>query len=646
MDALGKQFANGGLLNGRYEALSPLNHGSFGTVFMARDRVSGNLVALKCTTKPSAAKSDDSGLNIDDRSEELTIHSRIATHPNIVNLLDAFETDTHTYLVLEYCSMGDLYEAIRMGKGPKETEHVRSFMLQLVAAVEFMHGKGLYHRDIKPENIFLTGNGTLKLGDFGLATSDVWSYETAVGSDRYMAPEQYDSAGNGLAPARADIWSIGICLLNILFCRNPFGVPAPSDLLFSDFVRDRQSLFDVFSNMSQDTFEVLIHCLAIDPAKRSLALVRDALKRVVSFTTDDESLDDFCTERRDVLTATSNREPLRTPSITSPTISHGDPFPWAKVLRMGSGTLQQQRRLSVIHDEESVSEDLFPASEASQDWFSKADAQSINSIMDSGLGMSWGTNQSPIARSKPVTIAGSLPILSGRAGKALSSIFGKKQQSTESKSWSDLVDEEEEERVEMAKVVARARSMKFPTLSQVDSEESGRSTPRPCLVELKNPNGPNESQESLKYNDNGVSEHTGFVFEEHHPSSSKYSPPKRSLIDKWAALGERRRALAIAEKKETIASDLAKRNKARTTAWRRNMASISFLRQGQDSPQALDHGIWQQKEWNKSKDWRRSDQHLSQSTPLGKNQLDGSGFGVIDDAGFEWDEGWDEDLHL
>ncbi len=73
-------------------------------------------------------------------------------------------------------------------------------MMQLVHAVEFIHSKGIYHRDIKPENIFLTQSGSMKLGDFGLATSDDWSWEIAVGSDRYMAPEQYDptNAGYGL----------------------------------------------------------------------------------------------------------------------------------------------------------------------------------------------------------------------------------------------------------------------------------------------------------------------------------------------------------------------------------------------------------------------------------------------------------------
>ncbi len=268
-------FAAGMVLDGRFESVSPLNHGSFGMVFLARDLSNNQLVAIKCLAK--APKTNDGRLlSKEDNNLEVGCHQRLGYHPNIVNLIHHFDTDAHSYLVLEYCSMGDLYEAIRLGHGPLETQNVREFMLQLINAVDFMHSKGLYHRDIKPENIFLAQDGSMKLGDFGLVTSDPWSYESSVGSDRYMAPEQYDTGDTGYSPAKADTWAIGICLLNVLFSRNPFVTPTESDVLFADFARDNQSLFDIFPNMSQDTFEVLVHALAIDPAKRSLAAVRDS----------------------------------------------------------------------------------------------------------------------------------------------------------------------------------------------------------------------------------------------------------------------------------------------------------------------------------------------------------------------------------
>lgn len=232
-------------------------------VLAARDTTTGEDVAIKCITKPNAtaAVNCPGTVATDEHSEELAIHSRLSRHPNIVNLIHDFETDNHRYMVLELCNNGDLYEAIRIGKGPLETGHVRDFMLELVRAVEYLHANGVYHRDIKPENIFLTSEASMKLGDFGLATTDTWSTEFAVGSDRYMAPEQYDVSvyGYGYSPAACDIWAIGIVLLNVLFQRNPFATPSQKDVLFADFARDRQSLFDIFPNMSQDTYNVLVH---------------------------------------------------------------------------------------------------------------------------------------------------------------------------------------------------------------------------------------------------------------------------------------------------------------------------------------------------------------------------------------------------
>ena len=120
------------MLDGRFETISPLNHGSFGMVFQAKDLLTGELVAIKCLTKTYAANNCPSAFAVDENSEELAIHFRIGSHPNIVNLIHSFETTNHVYLVLEFCSNGDLYEAIRLGKGPLETQRVRDFMLQLV----------------------------------------------------------------------------------------------------------------------------------------------------------------------------------------------------------------------------------------------------------------------------------------------------------------------------------------------------------------------------------------------------------------------------------------------------------------------------------------------------------------------------------
>jgi len=531
-------------------------------VFLARDLQTNDLVAIKCMTKRAAANEAGIEFAVDERSEELFAHRRLGAHPNIVNAVHSFETDAHIYLVLEYCSRGDLYEAIRMGSGPLETEHVRQFMLELVDAVSYMHSKGIYHRDIKPENIFLTESGAMKLGDFGLATTEKWSYETTVGSDRYMSPEQYDSAGAGYSPAQADIWAIGICLLNILFSRNPFTTPTEADPLFLDFSRDKQSLFDVFPSMSQDTYEVIVECMNLDPRKRSLKGAKAALRRVISFTTLDEALDDFCAIDRSTI-ATANREPLRTPSIQSPQIDQGA-FPWAKALHATPAL--PIRQLSAIPDDESYSEDLFPNSEGTADWCaSSAVTPSISSVLTSNfaasmnsLGISHPVNVPSRGRAQGSPVAGSLPINVSRPKptlSAMSMVFGRKNEAV-SKSWSDMWEEDVEEEEE-----ARARQLQ--DLKELNSRTWSHDSKVEVVVAQQDPVSSDQAPASdgkfgisplgaACSNDiDGDMVADGFFFEEPiaikvpQQSPPRYSPPsKRNAVDKWTALGERRRAFA------------------------------------------------------------------------------------------------------
>jgi serine/threonine protein kinase len=531
MACLREKFTGGVLLDGRYQTISPLNHGSFGMVFLAQDTLTNDSVAIKCITKSSASQDAGFDLAVDDNSEELALHRRLGVHDNIVNLIHTFETDAHVYIVLEFCSQGDLYEAIRQGHGPLETEHVRQFMLQLVDAVSYMHSKGVYHRDIKPENIFLTEDGAMKLGDFGLATTDKWSYEMTVGSDRYMAPEQFDSAGAGYSPAEADIWAIGICLLNILFSRNPFTTPTESDPLFLDFSRDKQSLFDVFPSMSQDTYEVIVQCMNMDPRKRSLIGARDALINVVSFTTQDELLDDFCSGEKANI-ASANREPLRTPSIQSPHIGEDGAFPWAKALH--AAPLKSARQLSVIPDEDVYSEDLFSRSEATTDWCSVKAPASMSTMYNSSLGASMNSLaiNRPTKPGKVSPSAGSVPITMGKPFTlSMSTVFGRRQDRV-AKSWSDMWDEDEEE---------EEREQQHRMLTQLNSRTwSNESKP-----EEKKPNDRIKGD----IDDDLVAD--GFFFQEAPSSVQKsedtprYSPPSKrhdfDKFDKWAALGERRR---------------------------------------------------------------------------------------------------------
>jgi serine/threonine protein kinase len=652
MECMKDSFVKGQLLDGRFRTVAPLNHGSFGMVFLAEDITTGAEVAIKCSSKQMTGDGVSPQASED---EELYCH-QILKHNHLVNLLHHFETGAHTYLVLEYCSQGDLYEAIRSGRGPLETEHVRDFMLQLVSAVEYMHSNGLYHRDIKPENIFITQDGCMKLGDFGLATRATWSYDSCVGSDRYMAPEQYDPAGTGYSPLKADIWSIGICLLNILFSRNPFTTPTESDVLFADFRRDRQSLFDVFPNMSQDTFEILSHALAIDPEKRSLLAVRDAIVRTISFTTDDESLDDFCTEGRDFVRASANREPLRTPSIQSPVLNQVESFPWAQVLR--SGPPAKLRQLSAIPDTETYDEDLFPGSEKSQagSWLAEHhNTPSLASVLDSGLGASFNSmairraNKRFPPQSNPVHVSGSLPArAAAKMIPSMSMIFGKKDDGV-SKSWSDLWEEEAEESEQEDLLMKQRREQNSRSFShdshdshvshishdsqsddvtvrldeppvrrpEVLSEKSHSASNIPSLSDFK---AALPTKQSCSPDENGV-------FEVATPRVFKYSSlGKSNSSDKWAALGKKRRNYQPAKDSFPAASKKRSVTTNRRKDWGLNSsgndAALSYHRSSRGSQHV--RPVWL------DQDWRRDQHPLSQHKPV----YDGA------DDDLEWVGGW------
>lgn len=626
-------FVSGVVLDGRFKTLAPLNKGSFGMVFSAKDLHTNKTVAVKCI--PKNAEDEACPAAFETHPEELPLHIHLGYHPNIVNLITSFESTNHAYLVLELCSNGDLYEAIRAGRGPLETEHVRHFMLQLVTAVEHMHSKGVYHRDIKPENIFLSESGIMKLGDFGLATKEPTTYEYGVGSDRYMAPEQYDAGqGQGYSAARADIWSIGVCLLNVLFGRNPFATPTDKDPLFADYVRDRQSLFDVFPTMSQDTFDVLMQAMVLDPTKRSLSGVRDAIKRVVSFTTDDDILDDFCTTKEHELTvATNHREPLRTPSLTA-SQTHDNAFPWDKT--PVSAVRKHTGQLATIHDDE---EEMFPMADIDEPLPSKpfeADTASLASALDSGVAMSYKST-APCSYPIDVPLSSSLP-----TSRAMAAVYAMEADNF-SKSWSDLWDEEEE--------------MKRLSFESVHADED---------VQMQDVDGSRSSTPAIDIASRGSSTPRGIGEEglpglrarltSHVRQMAASAPHKRpghkrtgsSLMDRWAALGNMRRK-PVAEVQSAVDKS---HGFGDFGSFGSNLGKIQFEKRSTDNWRKAAQPLMNAS-WNTSNDWRtpRSgfageiESHSPVIRPASRNMNEKHERNEyeIDDVGdLEWVGGWQD----
>ncbi|XP_051513005.1 serine/threonine-protein kinase ULK3-like [Myxocyprinus asiaticus] len=191
-----------------------LGSGTYATVYKAfRKTDNREAVAVKVVSKKSLNKT-----SMENLLTEIEI-LRTVRHPHIVQLKDFQWDSDNIYLILEWCSGGDLSCFIRSRRILPERV-ARRCLQQIACALQFLHEKNISHLDLKPQNILLSGN-TLKLADFGFAQyMSPWDEQHALrGSPLYMAPEMvcrrhYD--------ARVDLWSVGVILYEALFGRAPF----------------------------------------------------------------------------------------------------------------------------------------------------------------------------------------------------------------------------------------------------------------------------------------------------------------------------------------------------------------------------------------------------------------------------------------
>uniref|UniRef100_UPI00398EB6D5 serine/threonine-protein kinase 36-like n=1 Tax=Pristiophorus japonicus TaxID=55135 RepID=UPI00398EB6D5 len=142
-----------------YHILDMIGEGSFGRVYKGRKKFSGQVVALKFI--PKVGRSEKELRNL---WREIEI-MRGLCHPNIVQMLDSFNTDKEVVVVTDYAE-GELFQILE-DDGSLPEEQVREIACQLVSALYYLHSHRILHRDMKPQNILLGKGGVLKLCDFG-----------------------------------------------------------------------------------------------------------------------------------------------------------------------------------------------------------------------------------------------------------------------------------------------------------------------------------------------------------------------------------------------------------------------------------------------------------------------------------------------
>ncbi|KAF8979425.1 hypothetical protein BGZ46_005452 [Entomortierella lignicola] len=230
--------------------ISALGAGSYAVVYLAREVASGALYALKCLGKDKLTEEE-----VAIQRNEVVIHTSLPKHKNIIHLFNMFETTHHLFLLLEYSSGMDMYQWISMCSDKSDpltgephtfiTRYtiIKSIFDQVLESVGLVHSCGIAHRDLKPENFlieFADGQYTVKLTDFGLATTDSESDEFECGSKPYMSFECRNGLDTFYDVRMADIWSLGIILINLLYHRCPWSDPCPHESYnFTEFLRSR-----------------------------------------------------------------------------------------------------------------------------------------------------------------------------------------------------------------------------------------------------------------------------------------------------------------------------------------------------------------------------------------------------------------------
>ncbi|EXB36713.1 Serine/threonine-protein kinase ATG1 [Morus notabilis] len=253
----------GGRVVGDYLVGRQIGSGSFSVVWHARHRVHGTEVAIKEIATGRLNKKLQESL-----MSEIFILKKI-NHPNIIRLHDIIEVPGKIHLVLEYCKGGDLSMYIqRHGRVPEAT--AKHFMQQLAAGLQILRDNNLIHRDLKPQNLLLStndDNAVLKIADFGFARSlqPRGLAETLCGSPLYMAPEimqlqKYD--------AKADLWSVGAILFQLVTGKTPFTGNNQIQLL-QNIVKSTELNFPTDSNdLSSECKDLCQKLLRRNPVER------------------------------------------------------------------------------------------------------------------------------------------------------------------------------------------------------------------------------------------------------------------------------------------------------------------------------------------------------------------------------------------
>lgn len=246
---------------GPYHLRQVVGIGGMGTIYEALDTNLNRIVAVKVLKAEIAA---NEGF-LRDFAREAEITASI-NHPNVVQVYHFGSEGDVYYLVMELMPYGSLDD--RMMQGPLGEIEALDVGIQASRGLQEAQARGLLHRDVKPGNILFTGDGTVKIVDFGLALpvdeakalrGEVW------GTPYYVAPEKLDQKGEDL---RSDIYSLGGTLFHAIAGRPPFEAATASLVAWKHLKSEKVSLKAFAPFVANETAFVINRCLERDPDRR------------------------------------------------------------------------------------------------------------------------------------------------------------------------------------------------------------------------------------------------------------------------------------------------------------------------------------------------------------------------------------------
>ena len=212
---------------GKYEIRREIGRGAMGVVYEGYDPFIKRVVALK-TIRADQLASEDSENVVARFRREAQAAGRLS-HPNIVSIYDFGEEAGIWFIAMEFIKGRELKECFEANER-FTTASIVKIVSQILDALDYSHRQGVIHRDIKPANIFMLPDGSVKVGDFGIAhieASNLTQVGAVMGTPAYMSPEQI----MGLpVDGRSDLFSAGVILYQFLTGERPFSGSAATTM--------------------------------------------------------------------------------------------------------------------------------------------------------------------------------------------------------------------------------------------------------------------------------------------------------------------------------------------------------------------------------------------------------------------------------